>query len=383
MATNNNQLNKNNGWSNAWNSLTDSLSNLANNVTNSATNSSNKNNSSNTTTNKTNTTSTANKTNATSTANKATTTSTSNGWSNAWNSLANGLNKGNTTNNANTSNPSTTGGTSNNNSTSNNYYDSYNSGASYGGSSSGSSYSYNDGDITDRESLAAENQKELAKFNADTVLQQLDRQLANYDQADKQNRRLADVQRIQNSRRTEADRFEAMRDLQNASLGLFGSMNQAMNGSTVGNVMRMLENRNDKDNMTYWNQLQQNQNAVENAYDESMNQNALARNEAISSAEATLRGMEGDLAANLNNINPNLYVAPGTASGEGESGSEGINLGSQGLYDARRIAANNARLSGYLMPDNSVNTARNIGSRAQLNNNSYFNRLINGFNYRR
>lgn len=333
----------NNPWNNAWNALTPGKSSTSKNNTN----------------------------------NKNSNNSSQTGWSGAWNALLDGTSSSNKQNNtSDNSMPSNTG---------TDYFSSASGGSSGSGSSgSGSSYSYNDGDITDRERLAAQNQQALASYNADTVRNQLAQQLANYDMADKQNRRLADVQRIQNSRRTEADRFEAMRDLQNASLGLFGLMNQAMNGSTVGNVMRMLENRNDKDNMNYWTQLQQNQNAVENAYDESVNQNNLARNEAISTAEATLRGMEADLAANLNNINPNLYVAPGTAGTTNEDGTstDGTDLGSAGLYDAQRVAANNARLSGYLMPDNSVNNARRLAARNRLNGSNYFNRLVNGFNGR-
>lgn len=232
---------------------------------------------------------------------------------------------------------------------------------------------YDNAEVTERERLAAQNQNALAQYNAQTTLNQLSQQQANYNMADQQNRRLADVQLRQNSRRNEADRFDAQRDLQNAALGLYGSMNQAMNGSTVGNAMTMLRNRNDKDNMTYWTQLQQNQNAVENAYDESLNQNNLARNEAASNAEATIRGMEADLAANLNNINPKLFEQPGSTAN--------TQLGSQDLYNKNRVEANNARLSGYLMPDNVIGSNA-ASTRNKLRSNNYYNQLINQFNGR-
>lgn len=232
---------------------------------------------------------------------------------------------------------------------------------------------YDSGKITDREQGAANNQKELASFNAQTVKDQLAQQLENYDFANRQNRRLADVQLKQNSRKTEADRFEAMRDLQNAALGIFGSMGSAMNGSSIGNLMRMLESRSDKDNVTFWTQHQANQDAVENAYNEAANQNQVAKNDAIINAQQALRAIEGDLAANLNNINPNLYTSPG----QGEA-----DLGSSGLYDSQRVAENNARLSGYLMPDNSAQAARDIAARNKLGGNDYFSRMINRFNGR-
>ena len=99
-------------------------------------------------------------------------------------------------------------------------------------------------EITDREQTAADNQTSISKQNVRDVQNQLARQLANYDFADAQNRALADVQLRQNSRKTSADRFEAQRDLQEAALGLMGSMGSAMNGSSTGNLMRMLESRN-------------------------------------------------------------------------------------------------------------------------------------------
>lgn len=259
---------------------------------------------------------------------------------------------------------------------------------------------YDNAEVTERERKAAQNQKELAGYNADTVRNQLAQQMANYDMSDKQNRRLADVQLIQNSRKNEADRFQAYRDLQNSALGLFGSMNQAMNGSSTRNSLDMLRNRNDNDNINYWTQHQTNQNAVENAYDESVNQNNLARNEAASSAEASLRNMEADLAANLNNINPNLYESPGTGGtnlgsssasggsggGEGGSGSTGGGTGSTGVYDANKVDANMARLARYLMPNYTgyvpESAARNTAARNRYTQNNYFSRLLNGFNGR-
>lgn len=230
---------------------------------------------------------------------------------------------------------------------------------------------YDNAEVTERERKAANNLKSIADYNANATKTQLANQLGNYDFANRQNRNLADVQLKQNSRKTEADRFEAMRDLQNASLGLFGSMNQAMNGSTVGNMMRMLENRSDKDNQTYWTQHQINQDTVNNAYDESVNQNNVAKNDAAINAEKALMDMQGDLAANLNNINPSLYSAPGEGNAD---------LGAAGTYDQNRVAENNAQLSGYLMPDVSVQAARDQSARNKLRGNDYYSRLINSFN---
>ncbi len=247
---------------------------------------------------------------------------------------------------------------------------------------------YDSAELTDREQMAADNQTAISQQNVRDVQNQLARQLSNYDFADRQNRALADVQLRQNSRKTSADRFEAQRDLQNSALGLLGSMGTAMNGSSTGNLMRMLESRNDKENNTYWAQHQQNQDAVENSYQDSLNQNRVARRDAMQSAEKAIRDIEGDWRANMNNINPSLF--PG---GTGEVGGD-TSLSSSTAWDEGRAQQNNARISGYVIPDNrGVGTttsgqrnpanSMNVGNaRNQLQGGDYFSRLMNRFNGR-
>jgi len=234
---------------------------------------------------------------------------------------------------------------------------------------------YDSGEVTDRERLAAKRQDYIARYNSKSIENQLKQQFKNYDFADKQNKALADVQLKQNSRAAEGDRFEAQRNLQNATIGLLGSMNQAMNGSSVGNLMRMLENRNDADNQTYWNQLMKNNDAVYNAYNEALNQNNVARRDAASNAYKGLRDIQGDLAANLSNINPNLYERPGSNE---RLKNRGIELRNKGTD----VKPNLASLSGYLMPDTPTQTARDLVPRNRLRGNDYFSTLINGFNGR-
>lgn len=235
---------------------------------------------------------------------------------------------------------------------------------------------YDKGKVTDREKLAAKRQKALAKSNANALKDQLDQQIYTYDLADKQNKALRDLQLKQNARKSETDRFEAQRNLQNAALGLFGSMNQAMNGSTVGNAMRMLEDRNDAENDIYWQQLQDNQNSVRNAYNESYAQNQIARRDAAVNATKAIRDIQGDLAANLSNINPNLYQAPNKNSD--------LNKVLKSVNKTRKAyTKSNAykpSLSGYIMPANAEQAVR--GRRNKLLGNDYYDRLINGFNGR-
>jgi len=148
---------------------------------------------------------------------------------------------------------------------------------------------------------------EVAEYNAGATRDQLNRQIANYDFANRQNASLRDTQFKQASRKSEAERFEAQRNLRNAALGLFGTMNQAMNGSTVGNAMKMLSDRNDAENSTYWQQLQDNRNAIQNAYDESVNQNNVAKRDAAINAIKALQDIQGDLSSNLGNIQNDYF----------------------------------------------------------------------------
>lgn len=247
---------------------------------------------------------------------------------------------------------------------------------------------YDNAELTEREKQAAQNQTAISTQNVRDVQNQLRRQLSNFDFADAQNRALADTQLKQNSRKTSADRFEAQRDLQAATLGLLGSMGSAMNGSTTGNLMRMLESRNDKENNTYWAQHQTNQDAVENAYQESLNQNQAARRDAMQSAEKAIRDIEGDWRANMNNINPTLFPGGSGAIATGKG------LGSETAWMPDSAKQNNARISGYLIPDNrgvgtttsgtrlpsqSMNTG---ATRNRMVRNDYFSQMMNRFNGR-
>lgn len=230
---------------------------------------------------------------------------------------------------------------------------------------------YDNAEVTERERKAAANTKTLASYNADATKNQLKQQLENYDFANAQNRSLADTELKQNSRKNSADMFSALLDLQNSALGLAGSMGSALNGSSLYNLQSMLDRRLDQDNNSYWTQHQVNQDAVNNAYEEAANQNQVAKNDAIINAEKALADMQSDLAANLNNINPTLFEEPGSGD---------TDLGASGYYDANKVAQRNSEISGYLMPDTAVQTARSISGRNKLQGNDYFSRLVNSYN---
>ena len=116
----------------------------------------------------------------------------------------------------------------------------------------------------------------------------------------------------------------------------------------------------------------ENRDTVLNAYDESVNQNQIAKNDAVINAEKALRDIEDDLSANLSNINPNLYQAPASASDMRFYATE--------LYDDNKVNPNIAKLAGYIMPENAEQTIRPQRNRVQRND--YFGNLMNRFNRR-
>lgn len=238
---------------------------------------------------------------------------------------------------------------------------------------------YDAGEITDREQSAADNLGAISSWNAQSTLDQLDRTLANYDQADRQNRALADAQLYQNSWKARNERFAQNKKLQAAAQQVSQAMGNAMRGSTLYGLNDMLRTRQDLDNNDVWTTLYQNQHAVENAYQESLNQNALARNEALSDAEYSLRGLKSDLAAQLNNINPNLYQTPENAGSDinwqqyGSRKNEGAPWG-QGQSNAAYHAQ-----AGHTSAHNWVNTMQNGGYRPNRGN-TYIGSLLDQYN---
>lgn len=231
---------------------------------------------------------------------------------------------------------------------------------------------YDAGEITERERQAANNQIGISAFDASALRNQLARQNATYDMADAQNRALRDTQLKQVGRKAETDRFEAARNLQNSALGLFGALGPtAFNSSSLDNAAYMLRNRNDADNNVYWQQLMDNRNAITNAYEEALNQNQVARSEAAANTEKGIRDIESYLAANLNNINPNLSAEPGTGD---------ANLGAEDVYNQYNPTPNYAALSGYVMPENAEQTVRPLRNR--INRNDYFAQRMNTINRR-
>lgn len=215
------------------------------------------------------------------------------------------------------------------------------------------------------------NQRKVSEYDANALEQQLREQVQNYNTADAQNARLRDVQLAEASRKGETDRFEANRNLQNAALGLLASAGTALNGSTTGNIMSMLRNRNDSDNNVYWQQLMDNWNQVLNAYDESVAQNRLATMDAVTNAVKSMRDINSNAAANIGNIDASEFENPMDTDMEQRA---------RRMYSEYRPSQYNAVLSGYVMPENAEQSV--LQQRNRLKGNDYYSQLVNSYNRR-
>lgn len=168
--------------------------------------------------------------------------------------------------------------------------------------------------VTTSQRRAAKNLGAVAGYNADSTRQQLGRTLDTFAVSDQQNEAQAKTQHTQNSRNSAGERFAQLKKLQSSASAVSGAMGNAANGSGRRVLGEMLRSRNDMDSADSTRTLRSNQEAVSNALTEARNANTLAARNAASDAEYGLRGIESDTASQLNNIDPSLFVKPGTKS---------------------------------------------------------------------
>lgn len=223
---------------------------------------------------------------------------------------------------------------------------------------------------TQDEKNAAARTKKIAQWNKQSVDANLKWMNSLYDASDKQNKALLQTERIQNRQKTEADRFQAQRNLQNAARGLANTLGQGLNSSATGNIVNMVKGQQDADNIDYWSTLKQNQNTVNNAYQEALNQNYLSRREAGINAQIAKRDIESNLAASLQNIHPDLYEAPTNSGKYGSKGTQSANT--KKANKKKNAADDRARSSGYVIKATGQPKTNTQGSAL----NDYFSRLL-------
>lgn len=236
---------------------------------------------------------------------------------------------------------------------------------------------------TDKERTAAERVNAISDWNRESANIGLEWNNALFDAADKQNKALLDTQAKQYRQKADTDRFQAQRNLLNATRGLNNTVGNGLTGSAAFNIANLAAGQQDANNVDYWNTLKQNLNTIDNAYQESLNQNYINRAKEAIDTELAKRDIEGNQAAARNNISQDLWEPPGNDAGYSAE-SHGYKIGS---YDTRaraleqadakkKEADNRLPLSTYTTSDqtNTLATRTNNGTRTQLND--YFSRLL-------
>lgn len=226
---------------------------------------------------------------------------------------------------------------------------------------------------TSKENKAAANTGVVAAYNAQSTKDQVARALSNFALSDKQNTALADIELKQHSRQGAADRFSAAKKLQSSTKGILSSAGNGMQGSGLGNLLGMLRGRTDTDSGEVLGTLAQNQNATRRGLQDTLLASALSSRDAITNGVLGLRGIESSVSADRSNINPSLFIKPGTGA---------ANLGSATM--AKKLAQvkmPKATLSGYFMPEASK-TAPQVTQGPAMTGDSYYDRLLNEYNRR-
>jgi hypothetical protein len=121
---------------------------------------------------------------------------------------------------------------------------------------------------------------------------------------------------------------------------------------------------------------------VDNAYWDSYNQNEVAKRDAMQSAEKAIRDIESDWAANLNNINPNLF-RQGAVNGIGELSS--TTAWRDNPHPAPSITLE--KIAGYKQPEEYISTPMVTSGQRDYygsnGNDTYFAQMMNRFSGRR
>lgn len=174
---------------------------------------------------------------------------------------------------------------------------------------------------------AAANLGVIAGYNAGTVKGGYDKSMKAYDLSSKQNAKLRDTS-IQQSRVKSGDEWFANQQKLQASLSsIMGAAGRAAEGSGLLGIRDTLAKVDDMSDVSSLGALRDNMNSAYNNYSEAEAAINDARRRATIEAWTALRQGEADQAAQMNNINPELFGIPGTKAKGGKSNTSGTAKG--------------------------------------------------------
>lgn len=270
-----------------------------------------------------------------------------------------------------------------------NYYES----AGYSG------YSGRSSGLSDEKQKAADRTRALANFNAQNSIDRFADKVNYYNKANQNARDTYEVQDIQDRQNSNTNRYEVYRNDMLAAMSNRNRMDQALNSSARDNLLLAHQLKNDEHSNRLSQELRNARNENINNLVNTLNQNALAQESDRIDLIRDLTNQEASLAADLANIDPDLWELPGEGSsinfinrnshgipetaaspsyaqqaGITSSGYGGLNEATQGA-DPFRLALElqTPTITDYLYSDNE-------GDKIRQSRQDYMSRHLGGYN---
>lgn len=238
---------------------------------------------------------------------------------------------------------------------------------------------------SDKQNQAAGNLGGIVGYNMQTLLNAADQADKVYDISDEQNANMRAIQTVQNRRNAGNDWYTQQQRLQSVTKQLRDQGGNAYNGSALYDLWDMIARKDDMDDVEVLNSMRENLNAVDNDYFNAIMATNNARNENYMNTESNLRELAADYAAQLNNIDPSL--ASDIIDAEGHT----LNIPDwlqTSFFDSHVREAIKPDEQSLVRPANTANDAWSNGlltgqrNTSQSSNNSYWSRLMSGYDRR-
>lgn len=184
----------------------------------------------------------------------------------------------------------------------------------YYGSSGYYGYGSSGGSLSDEKSKAADRTRALANFNAQNSIDRFADKVDYYNKANQNAKDTFAAQNIQDKQSSNTNRYEAYRNDMLAAMSNRNRMDQALNSSAADNLLLAHRLKNDEHSNKLSQELRSNLNANMNDLVNTLNQNALSQESDRIDLIRDLTNQEASLAADLANIDPDLFELPGENS---------------------------------------------------------------------
>lgn len=237
------------------------------------------------------------------------------------------------------------------------------------------------------EKQAADNLAAVTGFNFQTPKNVYDNTNKVLDTSNEGNKNIADWTIRNDRQQATNDWYKQRQDLQSVVSHLSDSSGNMFYGSGLEDFMDLYARKDDQNNVETLNTEKKNEASVMQDYYEALQANINASNTAAIDSEESMRNVAADYVAQLNNIKPDLakdYI---------DSDNKNLNLPdwlNVNFVEDRLEGPVNPEMLDFIRPSMDAQTATNkklvdrvpITANASSTNQSYWQRLRNGYNRR-